>query len=90
MSDPTLTERLASLEIPTLVLWGDSDRIVDADYGRAYTAAIPMARFQLLPDTGHSPQLETPDQVLHAIWDSADTDLLRLIPQPADTPRERT
>ena len=36
-------------------------------YGRAYAAAIPMARFQLLPDTGHSPQLETPDQVIHAI-----------------------
>jgi len=33
-----------------------------------------MAQFQLLPDTGHSPQLETPDQVIHAIWDSADTD----------------
>ena len=27
-----------------------------------------------LPETGHSPQLETPGQVLHAIWDSADTD----------------
>lgn len=45
----------------------------DVDYGRAYAAAIPMARFQLLPETGHSPQLETPDQVIHAIWDSADT-----------------
>jgi pimeloyl-ACP methyl ester carboxylesterase len=74
MTDPGLSGRLATLEIPTLVLWGDSDRIVDADYGRAYAAAIPMARFQLLPDTGHSPQLETPDQVLHAIWDSASTD----------------
>jgi pimeloyl-ACP methyl ester carboxylesterase len=74
MTDPTLAERLATLEIPTLVLWGDSDRIVDADYGRAYAAAIPMARFQLLPDTGHSPQLETPSQVLRAIWDSASTD----------------
>jgi pimeloyl-ACP methyl ester carboxylesterase len=74
MADPTLVDRLGSLEIPTLVLWGSSDRIVDADYGRAYAAAIPMARFQLLPDTGHSPQLETPDQVIHAIWDSADTD----------------
>ena len=74
MTDPALTGRLATLEIPALVLWGDSDRIVDADYGRAYAAAIPMARFQLLPGTGHSPQLETPDQVLHAIWDSASTD----------------
>lgn len=74
MSDPTLAARLGALEIPTLVLWGDSDRIVDTDYGRAYAAAIPMARFQLLTDTGHSPQLETPDQVLRAIRDSADMD----------------
>jgi pimeloyl-ACP methyl ester carboxylesterase len=46
-ADPTLLERLGSLEIPTLVLWGRSDGIVDVDYGRASAAAIPMARFQL-------------------------------------------
>jgi pimeloyl-ACP methyl ester carboxylesterase len=74
MSDATLADRLGTLDVPTLVLWGESDGIVDPDYGRAYAAAIPMARFQLLSETGHSPQLETPDQVLHAIWDSADTD----------------
>jgi pimeloyl-ACP methyl ester carboxylesterase len=74
MADPTLAGRLGSLELPTLVLWGESDGIVDVDYGRAYAAAIPLAQFQLLPETGHSPQLETPDQVIQAIWDSADTD----------------
>ena len=74
MSDPALAARLGSLEVPTLVLWGESDGIVDVDYGRAYAAAIPLAQFQLLPETGHSPQLETPDQVIDAIWDSADTD----------------
>ena len=74
MTDPALAGRLATLEIPALVLWGESDQIVDADYGRAYAAAIPMARFQLLAATGHSPQLETPDLVLHAIWDSAGAD----------------
>jgi pimeloyl-ACP methyl ester carboxylesterase len=77
MTDPDLAGRLAALEIPALVLWGDSDGIADAGYGRAYAAAIPMARFQLLPETGHSPQLETPGQVIHAIWDSADTDFAR-------------
>ena len=74
MTDPTLVDRLGTLEIPTLVLWGDSDGIVDLDYGRAYAAAIPLARFQVLPATGHQPQMETPDQVVRAIWDSADTD----------------
>jgi pimeloyl-ACP methyl ester carboxylesterase len=73
MTDPTLSGRLTTLDIRTLVLWGDSDRIVDVAYGHAYAAAIPLARFQLLTATGHSPQLETPDQVLHAIWDGART-----------------
>ncbi len=74
MSDPALAGRLGTLEIPTLVLWGESDRIVDLDYGRAYAAAIPMACFQVLPAAGHSPQLETPEQVIDAIWESAETD----------------
>ena len=74
MSDPTLLDRLSTPEVPTVVLWGDSDQIVDPEYGRAYAAAMPMARFQLLTDTGHMPQIETPDQVLDAIWDRAHTD----------------
>jgi hypothetical protein len=73
MSDPSLAGRLSATKKPTLVLWGDSDQIVDPDYGRAYAAAIPAARFHLLKDTGHMPQIETPDQLLHAIWDCVDT-----------------
>jgi pimeloyl-ACP methyl ester carboxylesterase len=74
MSDPSLAGRLSGLRVPTLVLWGDSDQIVDPDYGRAYAAAIPTARFQLFSDTGQMPQIETPDQLLHAISDCAGTD----------------
>jgi len=81
MTDPTLAARLTTLETPALVLWGNSDRIVDPEYGRAYAAAIPIARFRLLTGTGHMPQMETPDQLLDAIWDSDETafpaDLLR-------------
>ena len=73
MTDPTLAARLGTLEVPTLVLWGESDGIVDADYGRAYAKAIPTARFQLLAEAGHNAQMETPDQVVDAIWDSPDT-----------------
>ena len=73
MSDPTLLQRLSTLEIATLVLWGESDRIADPEYGRAYAAAIPRARFQLLKETGHQTQMETPDQAIQAIWDSRET-----------------
>ncbi|GAA2143418.1 hypothetical protein GCM10009760_29770 [Kitasatospora kazusensis] len=67
--DPTLRGRLAGVGLPTLVLWGESDQVVDQDYGRAYAAAVPNARFQLLRGTGHVPQIETPGQLLPAVWD---------------------
>jgi pimeloyl-ACP methyl ester carboxylesterase len=67
MADPTLLGRLRAITIPTLVLWGESDQIVVPAYGQAYAAAIDGARFEVLPATGHMPQMETPDLVLQAI-----------------------
>ncbi len=72
MTDPTLAGRLAHVSIPTLVLWGQSDRVVNPDYGQAYAAAIPGAHYQPLQHTGHLPQIETPALALAAIWDFAD------------------
>ena len=67
MVDRTLRDRLASVDLPVLVLWGESDRIVDPEYGRAYAEAIPGARFELLPGTGHVPQVETPELLIARI-----------------------
>ncbi|MCX4555033.1 alpha/beta hydrolase [Streptomyces phaeochromogenes] len=72
MADPTLTDRLAKVAHPTLVAWGASDQVVDADYGRAYAQAIPDAEFRLLDGTGHMPQAETPEQLLPVLWDFTD------------------
>jgi pimeloyl-ACP methyl ester carboxylesterase len=72
MTEPSLRGRLAAIAAPTLVIWGDADRIADPGYGRAYAAAIPGARFELLTETGHLPQLETPEQLLRVIWDFAE------------------
>ena len=71
MIDPSLRGRLANITVPTLVVWGDSDRIVDPGYGRAWAAAIPGATFILLTATGHVPQIETPEQLLAPVWDFA-------------------
>ena len=72
MADPTLLGRLGGIAIPTLVLWGENDRIVEPGYGKAYAGAIHSARFEVLPATGHMPQMETPDLVLKRIWDSGE------------------
>jgi pimeloyl-ACP methyl ester carboxylesterase len=71
MVDPGLRERLAKATLPTLVLWGESDQVAVPEYGRAFAAAFPNARFRLLHGAGHLPQIETPDQVLPAVWDFA-------------------
>lgn len=67
MSDPTLAGRLAGIDIPVQVIWGESDRIAGPEYGKAYADAIPQATYTLLPRTGHLPQLETPEELLGAL-----------------------
>ena len=70
MVDPTLLGRLSGIAIPTVVLWGESDQIVEPAYGQTYAAAIRGARFEVLPATGHMPQMETPDLVLQTLWEA--------------------
>jgi pimeloyl-ACP methyl ester carboxylesterase len=77
MTDPTLAGRLAQVTTPTLVVWGEADRIGDTDFGRALAAAIPGAEFTLLPETGHMPQIETPDALVKAVWEFADAHATR-------------
>lgn len=60
MADPSLLGRLPQATVPALVVWGAADRIVPPEHGRTYAAALPDARFVLIPDAGHLPQLETP------------------------------
>lgn len=67
MTDRSLRDRLGGIDIPTLVVWGSADRIVDPDYGRAYGAAIPGAEYALLPETGHLPQLESPQRLYDTV-----------------------
>lgn len=62
MHDPKLKGRLHRIKIPTLVLWGEEDRIVAPDYGRAYAAAIPSARFATVARAGHFPHVEQPQE----------------------------
>ncbi len=63
-SDPKLSRRLKRVSIPVLVVWGESDRVVDAAYGRAYAQSFPDARFELIPEAGHLPQIEQPERLL--------------------------
>lgn len=71
LHNPGLKRWLRRIRIPTLVLWGASDGIVKPEYGRAYAAEIPGARFQLVPEAGHYPHIEQPDVFVRSITEFA-------------------
>lgn len=69
LHNPKLKGRLHRIKIPTLVLWGTSDRLAREDYGRAYAAAIPEARFETIARAGHYPHLEQPEEFARRVFE---------------------
>jgi pimeloyl-ACP methyl ester carboxylesterase len=67
MHDPKLRRRLALVPTPVTAIWGESDQIAPEPYGRAYAASFSNGRFEPIPQAGHLPHLEQPEQVLAAI-----------------------
>ncbi|WP_079062782.1 alpha/beta fold hydrolase [Peterkaempfera griseoplana] len=63
MHDPTLLGRLRRVQVPALLLWGESDRIVTPAYGAAYAEAFGDGRLDVIPRAGHLPQIEQPEAV---------------------------
>ena len=53
-------ERLATIEMPTLIVWGLSDRVVPVAAAISYHRRIPHSRLEIFERTGHVPQLERP------------------------------
>ncbi|MBB6097385.1 pimeloyl-ACP methyl ester carboxylesterase [Deinobacterium chartae] len=53
-----LARRLAAHDLPTLIVWGERDRIVPARHLSAARRLYPRARAHLFPATGHLPQVE--------------------------------
>lgn len=55
-----MREQLGEIEIPTMVLWGQSDRVIPVSAALSYHRRIPNSRLEIFERTGHVPQLERP------------------------------
>src|SRR5919202_1913680 len=62
-----LVNRLPSLKIPTLVVWGARDRVFPESQAREAVARLPEGSLALIPDCGHMPHVECPDRFLAAL-----------------------
>lgn len=62
---------LGDLDVPTTVVWGDSDPFFDVDVGRRAAGAIPGANLVIVPRCGHFVPGEDPGSLCAAIREVA-------------------
>ena len=67
--DPLLRRRLARVTTPTLLCWGEHDRVASLACARAWAAEIPGARLEIFGGSGHVPHLEEPAPVAAVVGD---------------------
>lgn len=67
LASELVTGKLDAITIPTLVVWGGNDELVPLADGRDYAAKIPHAKLVIVPDCGHAPSLEKPDEFIAAV-----------------------
>lgn len=63
----SLWRQAAAVQAPTLVVWGDRDQLVPVAAAPRTAAAIPGARLLVLPNVGHTAQLEAPRTTARAV-----------------------
>jgi len=53
--------------MPTMIIWGKSDRIIPAHHGEQAHGAMPGSTLEVFDDVGHMPQLEAPGRFVAAL-----------------------
>jgi pimeloyl-ACP methyl ester carboxylesterase len=64
------TDRLyLAAEVPTLLVWGEADRIIPVEHGIEAQEAIPGSRLEVFEGAGHFPHRTDPDRFVDALVD---------------------
>jgi pimeloyl-ACP methyl ester carboxylesterase len=63
-----LAGRLYRIRARTVIVWGDSDRLIPPAYAHAFKKAIAGAELVSIPEAGHMVVMEQPRAVAEAVW----------------------
>lgn len=61
------TNLIKTIAVPTLIIWGENDKIVPANHADKFKRDIKGAELIIYPNCGHIPQIEIPE-ILAADW----------------------
>ena len=64
-----VTDRLAEIKAPALVICGDKDKMTPLDLSKQLQTQIPNAAMKLVSEAGHMVMIEKPDEVARAVVD---------------------
>ena len=59
--DKGLKKRIHRIEAPTLLLWGEDDRLVPRVYADEFARRLRQTRLEVVKEAGHAPHLEQPE-----------------------------
>jgi pimeloyl-ACP methyl ester carboxylesterase len=62
--DPLAEVDIAKVTTPTLILWGEEDRIIPVEAGQWLAQTLPAATLRIYPKVGHLPHEEAPQATL--------------------------
>jgi abhydrolase domain-containing protein 6 len=64
-----MNDKLDTLNVPTLIIWGDRDHVLPLAYGKEGQRLLKNSQFVILEDVGHAPQVEAPSKVAKLMKD---------------------
>jgi pimeloyl-ACP methyl ester carboxylesterase len=64
LPEPLRAARIPSLAMPTLVLWGELDRLIPLEHGLRFADEIPASRLVIFECLGHVPHEEAPGRTV--------------------------
>jgi pimeloyl-ACP methyl ester carboxylesterase len=67
----SLVARYKTIRVPTLIIWGEEDKVVPVENARKFNRDIPDSQMVIFPRCGHLPQEEEPRETRRLIVEFA-------------------
>ena len=64
-----LTPKYKDICVPTLIVWGEEDKVIPLKIGKMLAEAIPDSKLVVLPEVGHAPHEEAPEKTIPLIME---------------------
>ena len=64
-----LTEKLSSITVPTMVIWGELDPVIPVKYADSIVSTIKDCRFYRMDGCGHTPYVEVPEKFVKIVME---------------------